>query len=175
MKLEYLKIYNASLNNAKELNREAKILFDNEAYARAYFLSYSALEEISKSQFAADVYTGLEKEETFIKFYTNHKKKMNRMKWAHLDANDSHYNLKWIGPEIDDIKKIDADEPLFKKRSESLYVDIDFVTNNILIPKVELTKKDAEGIMHIVDIALYRIWDMTENWGHQIGTKGFMK
>ena len=175
MKVEYLKLYNAALNNAKDLKREAEILFENKAYARAYFLSYSALEEISKSQFAADVYTGFEKEEKFINFYRNHNKKMNRMKWAHLDANDSHYNLKWIGPGKDDMEQINVDAPKFKKRSESLYVDVDFNKNNILIPEKEISKDDAEGIIHIVDVALYQIWDMTENWGHQIGTKGFMK
>ena len=169
MKFEYLKIYNSSLNNAKDLSKESKILFENGCFARAYFLSYSALEEISKSLFAADVFTGFENEDAFIKFYSNHKKKISRMKWAHLDANDPHYNLRWVGPEID------SEEPIFRKRLESLYVDVDFESNKIFIPEDEIKKKDAESIMYIVEIALYRIWDVTENGGNQIGTKGFMK
>jgi len=42
-------------------------------------LAFTALEEISKSQFAADVYTGFVDEEEIKDFYKDHKSKIRRM------------------------------------------------------------------------------------------------
>ncbi|KKQ94974.1 MAG: hypothetical protein UT20_C0033G0004 [Candidatus Levybacteria bacterium GW2011_GWA1_39_11] len=172
-KFSYLGVYNDAHKNAVDLLNESKILFDKECYSRAYFLAYTALEEISKSQFAADVCTGFHTEEDFLAFYTDHGMKNKNIGWAHHDANSYPHNLIWVGPDRDDVETINAEKPLFGKRNNSLYVGI---SNNCLkLPKNEVSEKDAMGIIHITETALERIWDMTENWGHQIGTKGFMK
>ena len=63
----YYKIYATAHNNAVDLLSEAELLLGKKAYARAFAIAYTALEEISKSQFAADVYTGLHTEK--IRFY----------------------------------------------------------------------------------------------------------
>ncbi|MCG2717752.1 MAG: AbiV family abortive infection protein [Nanoarchaeota archaeon] len=172
-KIDYLEIYRQAHNNAIGLLQESKLLFDNKYYPRAYFLAYTALEEISKSQHAADVYTGFSKEEDFIKSFAHHRRKIKRVTWAYLDANSSFYNQVWLGPNIDDVEKIAPAKPLWKKRLDSLYVGIN--SDKIRFPANKIRRNDALGIIHIVETALHQIWDMVENWGHQIGTKGFMK
>ena len=174
IKSKYLGIYHAAHKNAVNLLKEAKLLFDNDHYARAYALAYTALEEIAKSQLAADVFTEFSKEEEFLKKYTDHKSKIGRMKWAHLDASSFPYNEIWIGPDKDDTKKMKPKEPLWVKRQMSLYVDID-EKSNILAPINSITDSDTADIIHVVETALERIWEVTEYWGHHIGTKGFMK
>ena len=172
-KLDYLDIYTKAHNNAEDLYSEAEILFKKRKYARSYFLSFTALEEISKSQYAADVYTGLLKEKDFLKLFGSHRKKIKCASWAHLDANSYPYSLVWLGPEIDNVEQIISKKPSFKKRQNSLYVDIE--NNKITSPKEQISEIDAKEIIHIVKTALYRIWEVTESWGNQIGTKGFMK
>ena len=70
----YLQTYFASLDQAYKLLEEAELLYKNESFHRAFFLGISALEEISKSQMAADVYTGLLNEDHFKSAYKDHKK-----------------------------------------------------------------------------------------------------
>ena len=38
-----------------------------------------------------------------------------------------------------------------------------------------ISEKDAKEMMRIVEVALERIWEVSEYYGEQIGTKGFMK
>lgn len=61
-KEKFLELYRIAHNNAVDLLAEAEILFANKKYARAYFLAFTGLEEIAKSQLAADVFTGFIKE-----------------------------------------------------------------------------------------------------------------
>ena len=171
----YLEIYKKANENAIGLQNEAKLLIDNSHFARGYALAFTALEEISKGQFAADVYTGLKDEKEFKDFYRNHIKKAERMKWAQNDANTPLYNLKHIGPEFDDYENMSPEEPTFQKRQAAFYLDIDFSASSLLIPKDEISEKDANDMLHIVNVALERIWESVEHWGHPIGTKGFMK
>ncbi len=172
-KNEYFDVYQAAHKNAVNLLKEAKLLFNGKHYARSYALAYTSLEEISKSQLAADVFTGFSKEKEFLKKYTDHKSKISRIKWAHFDASSFPYNEVWIGPDIDDTRKMDPKEPLWVKRQKGLYVDIE--NGNIITPNESITEDDAQDLIHIVNVALQRIWEMTEYYGHQIGTKGFMK
>lgn len=172
-KIDFYKIYAKAHNNAVELLSEARILFDKEKYARAYFLAFTGLEEISKSQLAADVYTGFILEDKFWKHYRNHNNKIDRMQWAHDDANSYPYNQIWLGPDVDDVERIAPSEPLWEKRQKSLYVEI--TNDQITTPEEGITGGDAQEVIHVLDIALHRIMEVTEYHGHQIGTKGFMK
>ena len=174
-KLNYLEIYKEAHNNAVDLLKESKMFFDSKCYSRSYFLAFTALEEVSKSQLAADVFTGISKEEDFLKFYRDHQDKIKRVRWAHHDANSFPYNSRWIGPDQDDIEIVAPKEPILKNRMDALYVDFDINTLLIKSPSERIKLKDADEIIHIVDVALQRIWEMTEYWGHQIGTKGLMK
>jgi len=173
-KNKHLEIYKKAHHNAFELSRESELLFDNGCYARAYALAFTALEEISKSQFAADVYTGFVEVEEFEDFYRDHKDKIGRMRWAHKDAN-GFYSMKWVGPDKDDMKKMSPKEPTFEKRQRSLYVDLNLDEQDIYTPEEQVTENEAEGIIHIVNTALNRISEVVDFHGRQIGTKGFMK
>lgn len=83
---EFLPLYNASLKNAADLLVEAEILFDREKYSRAYALAFTSLEEIAKSQMAADVFTRLIAKEEFQESFLDHRKKIASMAWATEDA-----------------------------------------------------------------------------------------
>jgi predicted S18 family serine protease len=58
----FYKLYIEAHNNAVQLIHDAETLFEKGRYPRAYSLAFTALEEIAKSQLAADVYTGLQSE-----------------------------------------------------------------------------------------------------------------
>src|SRR3989344_2507963 len=173
MKIDYYKRYVLAYNNAVDLVAEARLLFEHKYFSRAYTLAFTALEEISKSQFAADVFTNFSKEEDFLNFYRNHADKIMRIRWVHYDANSYPHNIIWIGPNRDDVEKIGASKPFLKKRNNSFYVGIE--NDKIILPKNEISEKDAKEIIHTVDIAFQRICEITECYGHNIGTKGFMK
>jgi AbiV family abortive infection protein len=172
----FLKLYYAGNQNASDLLSAARELYDARHYAQAYVLGYTALEEISKSQFAADVFTGLRTEKEFASFCRAHKEKIDNIGWAHDDASSYPHKYKWIGPDMDDVTEMNPQRPLFAKRQAALYVDADFGCGVISKPSEVITEKDAEDIIHIVDVVLTRIWDVTgEFGGEQIGTKGFMR
>jgi len=162
----YLQTYLASLNEAKKLLREAEILFENQSYERAYFLGFSALEEISKSQLSANVYTGFIKEDKFKKAYRNHHEKISRVEWIKIDGNS------FPCFSYDKVRIKDFD---FQKKLKSMYVDIDFNIKKVSTPTDSISKNDAENIIKAVQVGLYRIHEVTVENGEQIGTKGFMK
>jgi AbiV family abortive infection protein len=62
---KFLEIYRATPANADLLISNAEILFERKRFATAYFLAFTALEKIAKSQLAADVYTGFIPREEF--------------------------------------------------------------------------------------------------------------
>jgi len=161
----FLALYHSALANAGELVTEAEILFEAGKFARAYMLAFTALEEISKSQLAADVFTGFITEAEFLEHYRDHKKKIGRMAWATEDA-------KWYLDEPDG-QYVDVDAPKVMNRMDALYVSLQ--GNRVISPSEIIGRHDARGIIHTVNVALQRILETTEVWGHQIGTKGFMK
>jgi AbiV family abortive infection protein len=162
----YLDMYLNSLNEAKKLLKESELLLKHSSHERAYFLGFQALEEISKSQLAGDVYTGYITEEEFKKVYRDHKEKISRVKWIQIDG-----NMYPIFRE-DGIKINDFD---FRKKLRAMYVDLDSKTEIVSSPSQSITKRDAESIIKAVHVGLYRIYQVTEENGEQIGTKGFMK
>jgi len=170
----YYKIYATAHNNAVDLLSEAELLLGKKAYARAFAIAYTALEEISKSQFAADVYTGLHTDKEFKDFYKNHSRKLERVQWVYEDANSWPYNLRWVGPDPDDVVRITPGIPVFQKRQGALYVDVDFSTRDLTEPKGMVSQKDAEGMIQLVEVAIDRIVSVERDQG-RIGTKGFMK
>ena len=77
---------------------------------------------------------------------------------------------------MDDLEKMTPVAPFFAKRQKALYVDVNFEDGSISKPGGAITEKDARDILHVVDVALQRIWEITgEFGGMQIGTKGFLK
>jgi ribosomal protein S4E len=88
-----------------------------------------------------------------------------RLAWATSDAE------RYLSAE--DGREIDVKKPTFVSRNDSMYVNIK--DNEVISPSDVIGRDDAESIMHTVNVALERIFEVTEIWGHQIGTKGFMK
>ncbi|WP_247237300.1 AbiV family abortive infection protein [Telluribacter sp. SYSU D00476] len=162
----YLEIYQASLSESVKLLGEAELLLENESYERAYFLGFASLEEISKSQMAADVFTGIMKEEEFQKNYTKHNKKISRIEWIKIDGN----SLPQFAGDGIEIMNFD-----FSKKLKSMYVDSDFDLKKLSTPSESVSKSDAENIIKAVKVGLSRIYEVTIENGEQIGTKGFMK
>ncbi len=165
MSNEFLELYHSAHSNAVDLLEEAEILFDAGHYPRAYALGFTALEEISKSQLAADVFTRLITEDVFYDHYRDHKKKIGRMAWAtndakrYLDEPDGYY--------------VEVEKPKVANRMDALYVSLN--QKKVISPADVVSRDDARGIIHTGNVAIQRICEMTEVWGHQIGTKGFMK
>lgn len=163
----YYSLYSCAHNNAVDLLAEAKLLFGAKHYARAYFLALTALEEIAKSQLAADVYTGFISEEEFHEKFTYHGEKLKSVKWATLDANEYAYGLRSLYGKDFLIKK-----PSEKKRMAALYTDIK--QNKVTIPKETIKSIDAESIIETVSVALRTLVENVDFHGRKIGTKGFM-
>jgi len=134
-------------------------------YPRAFFLAFTGLEEIAKSQLAADVFTGFIEEAEFWSVFGDHKKKIGRMAWASLDAEEYL--------DLEQEKYLDIEHPTTARRMNALYVH--FEQGKVKSPKDLITEADARAIIHTLRVAIDRIMEMTEYWGHQIGRKGFMK
>jgi AbiV family abortive infection protein len=143
----FLKVYTAAHNNAVDLLSEAEILFEKGKYARAYFLAFTGLEEIAKSQLAADVFTSFTEESEFWKVFRDHKKKIGRMAWASMDAE-----------QYLDLEKetyLDIERPTPVRRMHGLYVHFD--EGNVKSPKDLINEADARAIIHTLRVAIDRI------------------
>lgn len=162
----YLRLYHHSLEESRALLREAILLFANDSFERAYFLGFSALEEISKSQLAADVFTGFIPETEFKEVWRDHKAKIKRVKWIQLDSRE---------PRFSSVVDVEVKDFEYAKRLGSMYVDMDFVSGKVSLPRHSISKEDAQSVISAVKVGLFRIYEVTVEWGEQIGTKGFMK
>ena len=87
------------------------------------------------------------------------------MAWATEDA--KHYLAM---PEED---YIEVQEVTFASRQSALFVG--FKNGKIASPSAVIGREEARSVIHTTQTAIQRIIEMTEYWGHQIGTKGFMK
>ena len=161
----FYQMYAAAHDNAVRLLKEAEILFKQGDYARAYFLAFTGLEEIAKSQLAADVFTGFIEERAFWAYFKSHDKKIGRMQWASLDAEEYL--------DVEQETYLDIEHPTTAERMDALYVHFD--QGRVVFPMDQFKEDKARAIIHTLRVAIDRIIETTEHWGHQIGTKGFMK
>lgn len=162
----YYKIYVAAHNNAVGLLSSAEKLIKDGDHPSAYVLAYTALEEIAKSQRAADTFTDFAKMGELQTVSCNHKLKRIWAEWVALDALeglcDEDGNLIFIDPKI----------VSFKNRNLALYVN--FNSDQIIKPEDVITEAVAESMIHVVRGAIDQIM-IKEFMGEPIGTKGFMK
>lgn len=158
-----LKTYAACLDNATQLLAEAELLLEHRQFARAYMLAFTALEEVSKSQLVADLFTGYIEQDEFRKSFSKHSVKSSRIVWA-LDSS----------PHLDEDEP-EQDSPLLnpQTRMASLYVDIDDKLRPLL-PESRLNEGYARDLIRAVNQALWKIAEK-EFMGERIGTRGFMK
>lgn len=162
LQTELLETYDACLSNAGDLIVEAEELAQRGSFPRAYVLAFTAIEEISKSQLVADLFTGYITREKFDAVFRDHRSKIERAEWAVL----------WAHGVFGEIPE-GAIRPAASKRMAALYVDVD---NRLLpvTPKQSVSEQEAREMIRIAEAGLDKIrhW---EAMGVQIGTKGFMK
>jgi len=127
-------------------------------YARAFFLAFTALEEISKSQLAADVVTEFISEDEFLDHYRCHPKKIERMAW--------------VTEEAQRYLDIDLQHPDISSRANALY-SLSIKDKKVQTPTDAITKEDAQGIIRTAEVALDSI-TTNDFMGYAIGSKGFM-
>lgn len=168
----YFNIYLKAYNNAIRLIENANNMFNQKIYNIAYFLAFTALEEISKSQLAADVYTKYISENDFLEAYRKHEKKKENITWA-LEEVKLH-RWKFIGPDVDDLKELITDNMKLNLRNASLYVDYDLSTKSISMPEEVISELDAEELIHLVEVTLDSIRHAEELSG-KVGSKSFQK
>ncbi len=64
-------------------------------------------------------------------------------------------------------------EPTFVGRMDAMYVGSK--GEKVVSPSDVIGRDAARSIIHTAQVAIQHIIEMTEFWGHQIGTKGFIK
>ncbi len=96
--------------------------------------------------------------------FLKHEKKIKRMAWATNDAEDYLSS---------DGTFVEVQKPKFTARNDAMYVNVK--DDKVYSPSDAIGREDAQSIIHTVEVAFQRIFEVTEFWGHQIGTKGFMK
>jgi AbiV family abortive infection protein len=119
------------------LLNEAKILLENQSYARAVALAIMSYEELGKSQIAADYYSGVLPESEYKKAFKSHKKTAYASRYAALG---SHEKVKH-GYYIDN----NVAKTLELIRQSALYVDEDNC------PSENFTVNDAAFIIQKVN------------------------
>ena len=153
-----LDAYHWAADNAVLLLEDARILASAGRHARAFALACTALEEIGKSQYAADVSTGFVPPDDFEKIIRKHEiKSAYSSRYVELGA--------LIQPFLKD-KQI-ADE-LFKRRNDALYSS---PTNQIDDAAFE---QDAATMIDYGLTWIDRIKGQ-EEIAERIGTKAFLK
>jgi AbiV family abortive infection protein len=156
-------MYEKALNNAEQLLRDAEILFERQRFARAYFLALTGLEEIAKSQLAADVWTGFIEEKEFRAYFEDHPKKIKSVKWASSSAK-----------EYEDVEQgtyLEINHPTTTDRMNALYTHFD--GGEVVTPNELFTEDKARAIIHTLRVAIHRVIE-NDFFGYGIGTKGFM-
>lgn len=134
--------------NAASLYNEAQLLFENEMYARSYFLLCIASEELGKSIIVISAIVDLMAEEinwrSFWKKLRNHKDKTGTIESfenAVVSSDDNFTPWRTVAEQISDFEEI---------KMASLYADIfqvDFFTPNEII-SAEMTKAMLELVKH---------------------------
>ena len=126
-------VFTNSKKNSIDLLNEAKILLENQSYARAVALAIMSYEELGKSQIAADYYSGILPESEYKKAFKSHKKTSYASRYAALG---SHEKVKH-GYYIDN----NVAKTLELIRQSALYVDQDNY------PSDNFTEDDAAYII----------------------------
>lgn len=154
-----LETYQRAHNNAVELVADARVLHKSGRFARAFAIACTALEEIGKSQFAADVYTGFSPPHEFVKMIRDHRFKSAYATRAVVFSFLVEPNLHLDG---------DTAEELFQLRNDALYAS----------PVTEIAdanfEDDATTMIEYCETWLETIVRM-EMLAERIGTRAFLK
>jgi AbiV family abortive infection protein len=144
--------------NITDLQEEAKILFDKSKFARSFFLTIAAIEELGKYQIAADYYEELITQAEFKEWFKKHENKTSYLaRQMIIDKNHrtkTIYNPK-MGKEIEQLRQL------------ALYAGEE-LPNNII------TKKHAQSVIKILEKRLDEI-KSAELFNQRLGSKALFK
>lgn len=144
--------------NAIDLLNEARLLYQNERYARAVAIGITAWEELGKSQIAADYYTGVVSEGTYKAAFKDHRLKTSYLaRMAIIDGTNEFkvgLNLD-VGHRLEDVRQ----KALYVSQSSS--------------PEI-FSKDDAEFVLERVWSHLQYI-EHAEELNERIGSRGLFK
>lgn len=153
-----LDTYRRAGDNAASLLEEAHILSSVGRHSRAFALAATALEEIGKSQYAADVYTGFIPHEGFETNIRDH-----RLKTGYANR------VVQFGTIIEPfLRDKDTAETVFQRRNDSLYAS----SSNM--PDDAVFEDDAHTMIDYCEAWLDRI-RRQEEIAERIGTRAFLK
>lgn len=150
--------YKWAADNAIELIEDARLLARSARHARAFALACTALEEIGKSQYAADVYTGFIPSNGFEENIRNHKLKTGYA----ARVVESGELLEPLLRDKETAKKI------FERRNDALYASPDHKVENAAF------EADALTMIAYCEAWVERIRSQ-EEIAERIGSKAFLK
>lgn len=146
--------------NAEELYKEAKLLFENKMYARAYLLAYYCFEELGKIPIIVGAIGKL------VAGKRVDWKKIQRRFYSHtakIDSQNTHYytfgldldllgdsDLAWLKNARGTVTRS------FDMKNMATYVDVQ--NGNILVPSKKIEKTDAEAIIELAFGCLKAHW-----------------
>jgi AbiV family abortive infection protein len=147
-------------DNAESLHKEAKLLYENEMFARAYLLAHFACEELGKIPIIVGAIGQLIQGEDVDwkkvgRRFRNHKEKV-------ISENHHHYVF---GIEIDLINDSDLNwlneqnkksHIKVENKNRSTYVDV--LNGKTLLPHEQVTQEDAKEMIEITFKCLSAHW-----------------
>lgn len=164
--MNLLELYSACLKNAAKLLEEAELLRNHKHHARAYFLAYTAVEELGKSQVVADYFGNLVTKGEFEAAFRDHKFKMAYIK-----------RYVRIPEKLKDefIIEYDRNSSVVQndRRNSSMYIEY----NHDYTPKLPENEVSIEAANELLTFGkeylneIYKMEYITE----RIGTKAFTK
>src|SRR3989338_11313587 len=143
------KLYRACMKNAGDLLEDARFLFVKKRYSTAFFLAYSAQEEVNKSQIVADYANSDLSKAEFEKAFYSHAFKLSYvgLRWAEIKGKIGVYRF----------KKSDQDtNGYFKQRNRALYVYFGDALKPI-IPADMFTEKAVSALIETVSDEILEI------------------
>ena len=147
-------------DNAESLHKEAKLLYDNGMYARAYLLAYFSCEELGKIPIIVGALGQLiqDKEEDWSKVnnrFHNHKAKVESEDFHHyvfaLEADLlGNSDVKWLEKQKEKARsKVD-------EKNRSTYVDV--VEGKIVLPAEQVSAEKAKDMIERAFKSLTAHW-----------------
>ncbi len=164
--MRLLDLYDSCLKNASNLLEESALLLAKKHHARAYFLAYTAMEELGKSQVVADYFNEMVATKEFEAAFRDHKFKAAYVK-RYVEIPDNITDDWFI--EYDR----NAAAGYAQARHSALYVEC-LPDNSPRMPEDSITHEAAERLLSTAKNYFSEIMRMAYV-SERIGTKAFTK
>jgi len=154
----------AIFDNAEALHKEAKLLFENKMFSRAYLLAHFCFEELGKIPIIVGVIGKIHSGESVDW------KKLRKRFYSHTEkiaSQNHHYYM--FGLEADflrnsDLKWLEIAQKTvnrsFEKKNQATYVDVK--EKNYLVPQEQISECECEELVNLAFECLRAHW-LSEN------------